>query len=90
MLVAAVWVPGYWVLLARTAGFVVSSLTDLELEAAIFPALSLTKTLYVYVLSDWLVLLMKQYVPVLVIEMLDPPTSNKQLFGLVSVNERFT
>ena len=41
-------------------------------------------------LSDWDVLLMKQDEPVSVIETLAPFTSNKQLFGLVSVNVRFT
>ena len=40
--VAAVWVPGYAVGLAVTAGFVVSNVIVLELDTAIFPAVSLT------------------------------------------------
>ena len=43
-----------------------------------------------YVDSDWLVLLTKHTEPVLVMEMFEPPTSNKQLFGLASVKDRFT
>ena len=73
-----------------TAGLTESIVTVLDDVVFRFPALSLTWTLYVLVPSVCDDNVILHVVPVLVIDWLVDPSSNKQLFGLSSVNVRLT
>ena len=76
--------------LKTTNGFVASIVTVLDDVVFRLPALSFTWTLYVLVPSVCDDNVILHVVPVLVIVVFVEPSSNKQLFGFVSVNVRLT